>query len=228
MIGFKFDGKAVKKALKNVVDYTEGFVGEVKSQEQYIASKVADLSIEEFYDYLDQLARINPGLLHHVYEWGRVGDPDSRLYDLKKILMGKSNVGVEADFLESETISETSDQVFYNKAKIMEEGIPIVIQEVKAQALFFEVDGEEFFRTGPIVIENPGGPAVRGSFVKNFEEFYGRYFQSVFLNEIRFYQYFVDAKPYEEGFASAIAGSARNTGKAKALSWVSRMFGGTR
>ena len=49
-----------------------------------------------------------------------------------------------------------------------------------------------------------------------------------FLNEIRFYQYFVDAKPYEEGFASAVAGSARNTGKAKALSWVSRMFGGIR
>ena len=223
MISVKIDGKQATKMLKNLVEYTDGFVTETKAQQGTVAAKLSKLSVDGFYEYLDQLARVNPGMLHHVYEWGRVGDPDSRLYELKRKLSNKSAV-VTADFLESQTETPTSDHIFYDKAKIMEEGITVIVNEVQAEALFFEVDGVEYFRSGPIVIENPGGPNVRGAFVEHFEEFYNTYFDKVYLNAIRFYQYFMDAKPYEQNFAGAMkSGNARSIGRKTAFSWIMNM-----
>jgi len=223
MYKVKMDGREAKKMLKSLVEYTDGFITETKAQESMIMARLSKASVDEFYDYMDQLARVNPGMLHHVYEWGRVGDPNSRLFQLKRAL-GKKTAVIEADFLQSETPTNTSDQVFYDKARIMEDGITVSIQEVEAEALFFEVDGTEYFRTGPIIVENPGGPEVRGSFVKAFEEFYGRYFEEVYLRAIRYYQYFMDAKPYEQNFSSAIKSSdPRGIGRKTALSWVMNM-----
>jgi hypothetical protein len=103
----------------------------------------------------------------------------------------------------------------------MEEGITVQINEVSAQALFFQVDGEEFFRTGPIVIENPGGEQVRGSFVRVFEEFYNNYFDQVYLRSIRFYDHFTKSREFESGFNSAVrSGNASSIGRKTALSWI--------
>ena len=223
MVSAKIDGKQALKVLNNLVSYTDGFITETKAKESTIVDKFSKMSVSAFYEYLDQLARVNPGMLHHVYEWGRVGDPNSRLYELKRQLSKKSAT-ISADFLQSEVPSPSSDQIFYDKATIMEEGITIVVNEVNAEALFFEIDGVEYFRSGPIVIENPGGPAVRGSFVEQFEEFYNVYFDKIYLNAIRFYQYFMDAKPYEQNFGVAMkSGNARGIGKRTALSWVMNM-----
>jgi hypothetical protein len=219
----KIESKKAMKVLNNLVAYTDGFLKETKAQEITVTSKIAKMSVDGFYEYLDQLARVNPGMLHHVYEWGRVGDSNSRLFELKKSI-SKNNVIITSEFLNSETPSDTSNQPFYEKARIMEEGIPVVIQEVEAQALFFEIDGVEYFRAGPIVIENPGGPEVRGSFVNQFEEFYNNYFDEVYLRAIRFYQYFMDAKPYEQNFNAAMkSGNALQRGRATALSWIQNM-----
>jgi len=226
MVSAKIDGKKAVKVLNNLVAYTDGFITETKAQQGTIVNKLSKLSIEGFYEYLDQLARVNPGMLHHVYEWGRVGDPGSRLYELKRKLT-KSNAEIYAEFLQSEVPSPSSDQVFYDKATVMEEGITVVVNEVSAEALFFEVDGVEYFRTGPIIIENPGGPEVRGSFVAQFEEFYNTYFDRIYLDAIRFYQYFMDAKPYEQNFNAAMKSSnSRAIGKRTALSWIMNMPSG--
>jgi len=219
----KINAKKAMKILNNVVQYSDGFIKETKAQEARVTARLANLSIDGFYDYMDQLARVNPGMLHHVYEWGRVGDPGSRLFELKKQI-SKNNAVITSEFLTSETISSTSNEPFYEKAKIMEEGISVVVQEVEAQALFFEIDGVEYFRTGPIVIENPGGSEVRGSFVEQFEEFYNTYLDDVYLKAIRFYQYFMDAKPYERNFNSAVkSGNANMIGRKTALSWIENM-----
>ena len=223
MFSVKVDGKEAKKVLHNLVEYTDGFITETQAQQSTITQRMTDLSIDHFYSYLDQLARVNPGMLHHVYEWGRVGDPESRLYELKRKLTKNTGL-VTADFLLSETPSPSSDQVFYDKASIMEDGITVTINEVNAEALFFEIDGVEYFRTGPIVIENPGGPDVRGSFVEQFEEFYNTYFDKIYLNAIRFYQYFMDAKPYEQNFNVAMkSNNANGIGRKTALSWIMNM-----
>lgn len=223
MVSVKINGKEATKLLNNLVEYTDGFIKETQAQESTIVNKLSKASVAAFYEYLDQLARVNPGMLHHVYEWSRVGDPQSRLYELKRTLT-KKTATISADFLQSQIPSDTSDQVFYDKARIMEEGITVIVNEVNAEALFFEIDGVEYFRTGPIVIENPGGPDVRGSFVEQFEEFYNTYFDKIYLNAIRFYQYFMDAKPYEQNFGVAMrSNNANSVGRKTALSWIMNM-----
>jgi hypothetical protein len=216
----KINSKEAMRVLNNVVNYSQGFIDESKAKESYVASKLASTSITAFYEYLDVLARTNPGMLHHVYEWGQVGSPEARLVELKKILAGKK-VEVGSQFLTSTSIPENGSEPFWDKAEIMEEGIEVQINEVNAQALFFQVDGEEFFRTGPIVIENPGGEQVRGSFVRAFEEFYNNYFDQVYLRAIRFYDHFSRSKEFESGFNSGVRSSnARSMGKKTALSWI--------
>jgi hypothetical protein len=86
MYKVKVDGREAKKILNNLVEYSEGFITETKAKQATITQRLTDMSINEFYSYLDQLARVNPGMLHHVYEWGRVGDPQGRLYELKRKL----------------------------------------------------------------------------------------------------------------------------------------------
>ena len=108
----------------------------------------------------------------------------------------------------------------------MEEGIPVVINETEAEALFFVIDGEEFFRTGPIFIANPGGSATRGSFVKAFNEFYSLYFNQVYLKSIGFYKHFSNPTEYSKYFKNAIkTKSARSLGKSAALSWIQKAPG---
>jgi hypothetical protein len=214
------NSKEAMRVLNNVVNYSEGFIKESKAKESYVASKLASTSITAFYEYLDVLARTNPGMLHHVYEWGEAGNPGARLVELKKVLAGKK-VEIASEFIMSTTISENGSEPFWNKAEVMEEGITVQVNEVSAQALFFQIDGEEFFRTGPIVIENPGGEQVRGSFVRAFEEFYNNYFDQVYLRSIRFYDHFTKSKEFESGFNSAVrSGSAASIGRRSALSWI--------
>ena len=39
----------------------------------------------DFGDYIDAKARTSPKSFHHVYEWGRIGEDEARLFKLKKI-----------------------------------------------------------------------------------------------------------------------------------------------
>jgi len=224
-IKIKFNGKNFIDTIKNVTNYSQGFIDEVKRNQNKITEKISATSIVTFYNYLDGLARSHPGMLHHVYEWGQVGDPFGRLYELSFSLQGKSAV-VKADFLESDIPSPTSKEPFYDKAYIMEEGIPVIVSEKDAQILFFEIDGEEFFRHGPIYIANPGGSATRGSFIRAFNEFYNIYFTKQYLNSIRFYDHFKGSKEYEKNIKSASRSkNSMSIGKAAALSWINNAPG---
>ena len=232
MIRARVNGDKVIKMLKNSVEYSSAFTTELKRNQGVLNRKLGEESVDAFYEYLDSLARSNPGMLHHVYEWGQIGDPFGRLYDLSLSINNTSAV-VDAEFLQSETINpkqrkreDSNPEPFYNKSAMMEDGAEIIINEVDAQALFFEIDGEEFFRHGPIVIANPGGSKTRGSFVKEFKEFYGKYFTEVHLKSIRFYQSFQNPKVFETYFASATKGGASAKGKKAALSWIMNAPGG--
>lgn len=226
MYSVKFDGKEAKKMLDNIVSYSNGFIKETKAKETTITGRLAQTSIEAFYDYLDGLARTNPGMLHHVYEWGATGNPGARLVELKKELSSSRGATITADFLTSSSVPEGGSEPFYDKAEIMEEGIPVTIQAVEAQAMFFQIGGQEFFRTGPIVVENPGGEATRGSFLRAFEEFYNVYFDQVYLRAIRFYDHFENPKGFTSGFNQAARSSnASGIGRTTALKWVMNMPG---
>jgi hypothetical protein len=225
-IKVKFNGKNFIDTITNVKNYSQGFIDEAKKNQGKITEKIATTSIVTFYDYLDGLARSHPGMLHHVYEWGQIGDPFGRLYELSLSLQGKSAV-VGASFLESNVPSPTSNVPFYDKANIMEEGIPVVVSEKDAQILFFEIDGQEFFRHGPIYIANPGGGATRGSFLRAFNEFYNIYFTKDYLNSIKFYDHFRGSKEYQKNVkAASKSKNAKSIGKAAALSWINNAPGG--
>ena len=225
MITARIKGDDVIKMLKNSVEYSSSFATELKKNKDILNKKVGQESIDTFYDYLDGLARSHPGMLHHVYEWGSVGNPRERLFELT-LSVNKSSAVVDAEFLQSNTPSPTSTEPFYDKAQIMEDGQTVVINQVEADALFFEIDGEEFFRSGPIIVANPGGEATRGSFLQAFNEFYGSYFTDVHLKAIRFYQYFANPKAFETYFASATKGGAASKGRKAALSWIMNAPGG--
>lgn len=227
MYSIRFDSKEAQQVLKNIIDYSEGFIKETKAKESTVTKKLAQTSIDAFYDYLDGLARTNPGMLHHIYEWGQVGNPAERLVELKAIFAG-SEAEIDADFLQSSTVPEGGTEPFYEKATVMEEGIPVTIQATEAKAMFFEYQGQEFFRVGPIVIENPGGEGVRGSFVNAFEEFYNNYFEEVYLRAIRFYDHFSKAPGYKQNFgkASKASAGAESIGRATALKWIMSMPSG--
>lgn len=227
MYSIRFDSKEAMQVMNNIVDYSEGFIKETKAKESTVASRLGKISIEEFYEYLDSLARTNPGMLHHIYEWGQVGNPEQRLIELQQILRG-SESEINAEFLPSFSIPEGGSEPFSEKATIMEEGVPVVIQATEAKALFFEINGEEFFRAGPIVIENPGGEEARGSFVAAFEEFYNSYFEQVYLRSIRFYEHFSSSPDYKRNFGPASKStSAASIGRTTALKWIMSMPGGS-
>lgn len=225
MLSIRLDGKEAKKVLDNVVAYSNGFIKETKAKESTIVRNLAETSIASFYDYLDGLARTNQGMLHHIYEWGEVGNPSARLVELQK-RMSKSSANIEAEFLQSSSIPQGGNEPFYNKAEIMEDGIPITVQAVEAQAMFFQIDGQEYFRSGPITIENPGGEATRGSFLKAFEEFYNVYFDQVYLRAIKFYDHFENPKGFSSGVSQAAkSGNAYGIGRTTALKWIMRTPG---
>jgi hypothetical protein len=225
MIRTRIKADDLMSTLKNTIDYSSAYLAELNRNKKLLNEKVGSLSIDVFYEYLDSLARSHPGMLHHVYEWGQVGDPQARLFELTLSVNGTSAV-IDAQFLESEIPADNASEPFYDKATVMEEGIPVTIKEVDAKALFFEIDGEEFFRVGPITIMNPGGAATRGSFVQAFNEFYGQYFIDFYLNSIKFYKYFSDHNQYEKYFSSAAKGSAASKGRLAAMSWIMNSPGG--
>jgi hypothetical protein len=225
MITARIKGDNVIKMLKNSVEYTGSFASELKKNQDILNKKVGEESIDAFYNYLDGLARSHPGMLHHVYEWGNIGNPTERLFELT-MTSNRTSAVIDAQFLESRVPSPTSTEPFYDKAEIMEDGRTVTINQVEADVLFFEIDGEEFFRSGPIVIANPGGEATRGSFLQAFDEFYGSYFTEVHLKAIRFYQYFANPKVFEKYFASATRGGASSKGRKAALSWIMNSPGG--
>jgi len=53
MITAKIDTKKLNKMLNNLVKYSDGFITETKAQQGYINRKVANTSVNAFYQYLD-------------------------------------------------------------------------------------------------------------------------------------------------------------------------------
>ena len=225
MINVKFDTKKLTKTINNIIEYSDGYIQETRQSKNKISNKIANTSVGVFYEYLDGLARMHPGMLHHVYEWGEAGNSGSRLYKLFR-KTGGSAITISADFLQSSSIPNGSKEPFYDKAFIMEEGQSVTVTEQEAQSLFFEIDGQEYFRKGPITIANPGGEAVRGSFVNAFNDFYDNYFSQIYLRSIRFYKELEEMKPYKNNIRRASKSrNPRTMGKNSALEWISKLPG---
>ncbi|NBO79310.1 MAG: hypothetical protein EBV27_06755, partial [Actinobacteria bacterium] len=169
-----FDNKMFKKDMKNIIDYSIGFLDGVKKGKTDFLKIIGLETVELMKEYIDSSARVNPGILHHVYEWDQTGSPNARLFDINYTVSGLG-LSFKSTFSQSRSIKSGSRVPFYDKARIMEAGIPVVIRPRQAQVLAFNDNGEEVFTQGPIKISNPGGDNVQGGFEKTFDEFFNRF-----------------------------------------------------
>lgn len=173
------DNRMFQKEMNNIVQYSLGFLDGAQKGKVKLLEVLGKETIEILKEYVDSNARTNPSTLHHVYEWYKVGSPDARLFDIDYTV---SNLGlsIKSTFRQSMSIQEGSNTPFYNKAKIMESGTPVIIKPKRARVLNFEVDGEEVFTTSPVTVNNPGGNTANG-FEKVFDTFMSKYFRQSFL-----------------------------------------------
>jgi hypothetical protein len=176
----KINNAQFQKDMKNIMGYSQGFLDGTK------AGKLAffkDLSIEVkniLEEFIDSNASVSPQTLHHMYEWNQLGQASGRLFNIVAVA---NNYGITftSSFNQSQTIKNGSRVPFYDKARIMELGIPIVIKAKESKVLVFEDNGDTVFTAGPINVPNPGGAAAQGGFEKTFNMFFSKYLSQAFL-----------------------------------------------
>ena len=127
---------------------------------------------KDFGEYVDALARVKPKSLHHMYEWNKTGQPQSRLFKLKQINPKGLSFQIDYDFKISKTAVPSKNKkqkkkyIFANKASVMEEGKPVVIRPKSAERLVFEIDGIAVFmpKGKSVTIKSPGGKSSTNQF----------------------------------------------------------------
>jgi len=122
---------------------------------------------EGFYARTDARAQARPESFHHVYEWGQTGNSGARLFELVAVHSGTGDFAISYKFLSSRIPSPTGS-VFADKARVMETGEEVTIRPVNAEVLSFDVNGEQVFTRGPVVIPHPGGEKVRNALRNEF------------------------------------------------------------
>lgn len=212
------NASSLEKQLTNIVKYSAGFLEGAQSGKKVFLDNLGGSVIEVLNKYIDTMARSDSGALHHVYEWYQTGSPAARLFDLNYTV---SNLGlsVKSSFRQSTSISKDSNRPFYDKARIMEMGIPVTIKPKKASALVFEDAGQTVFTKKPINIADPGGTEVQGSYQRVFDTFFKNYFTQAFLKSSGLSNYISNPVIYKQNFAAgSVAG--RGLGVKTGYRWI--------
>lgn len=212
-----FNAKDFNKEMKNIIDYSTGFLDGVQAGKKQFLNNLGPEISELASQYIDANARVDERSLHHIYEWYQTGDSNARLYNIKYTI---SNLGLSftADFKQSTTIKDGSRVPFYNKASIMESGQSVTIEPIKAKALRFEVGGEVVYTKSPVTVDNPGGNTA-GKFAQVFDTFFGRYFSQAFLRSSGLAEYFNKPTVYKKNLAQG-SRSGRSHGLNVGYRWV--------
>lgn len=133
---------------------------------------------EDFGLYVDAKARTSTKSFHHVYEWGRTGSDEARLFKLKQIPADGLSLKVNYELIDSKSFvpSENSNNkhVFIKKASVMEEGKTVVISPRFSERLVFDVNGYTVFmpKGESVTVKKPGGAATKNSFFSTYKYFF--------------------------------------------------------
>jgi hypothetical protein len=210
--------KKFESQMNNIVQYSVGFLDGIQGGKSAFLKNLGAGTVQALAMYIDVSAKGNPRALHHVYEWYQTGSPSARLFDLNYTV---SNLGlsINSTFKQSRTLKEDSNQPFYNKANIMERGIPVTISPKKSSVLVFQEGGQTIFTKNPITIRSPGGDEVKGSFEKTMDEFILRYFKQSFLRASGIYDYIKKPEVFKKNIK---AGSrlGRSKGLDVGFKWI--------
>jgi hypothetical protein len=200
MIKLKFDNKAFKKELDNIIEYSSGFLEGVQMGKREFFNNLGPEITEQASQFIDANARLDYSSLHHVYEWGNTGDQAARLFDITYTV---SNLGLSftSNFRQSTSVQKGSTRPFYDKAEVMESGRSVVISPVQSEVLRFEVGGEVVYTKKPVIVNNPGGN-TQGKYANVFDMFFGKYFTQSFLRSSGLAQYFNNPEVYKKNLSS--------------------------
>ena len=216
MISLTIDSRQFDKDMKNVIQYSLGFFEGVKQGMPAFYKNFSVSVIEGLKQYIDANARVNPELLHHMYEWDQAGSPNARLFDINYTLAGKG-ISFDSTFRQSSSIRNGSNVPFYDKARIMEYGIPVTIVP-KRKVLAFEDGGETVFTSKPVTVSNPGGN-VSGEYEKVFRSFFTNYFTQAFLQSSGILAYLGSPVDFKLGLSKR---GGRSKGVAVGRTWMSK------
>jgi hypothetical protein len=173
------DSKEINKKLGNAVKFSYGFLDGIDIGQIEFNTALGLYVAEAFNNYVDAKARMNPAALHHVYEWGQVGNSGGRLFTLTP-KSSKRVIHFTGKFLPSSSIPEGGSVPFRDKANIMENGIGVTIEPTNG-VLAFDDNGETVFTATAVYVAHPGGDAVAGSFAEVVESFFGEYLTGAIL-----------------------------------------------
>ncbi len=180
MITAKVNNIQFQKDMKNIIQYSEGFLDGTRAGKNLFFRNLGVEVKNILEEFIDSNASVSPQTLHHMYEWNQVGQSSGRLFNINAVA-NAYGINFTASFNQSQTIKNGSRTPFYDKARIIELGIPVVIEPKTSNVLAFEDNGETVFTAGPVTVENPGGVAAQGGFEKTFNMFFARYLSQAFL-----------------------------------------------
>lgn len=156
-----------------------------KENKAMIERGAANLIAEYFMRTIDARARANRTRFHHVYEWDKEGDSNSRLFK-KNVTSTPAGAVIRFSFTKSKEPNRNG-YVFANKAQVMESGQTVVIKPRSSKFLVYEINGNKIVTQKPSVVQNPGGPEVQGSFASEWKEFSYSQARSV-LKQFRYFE----------------------------------------
>ena len=207
-----------EKQIRNIVDYSIGFLDGVKSGKSLFLDNLGSGIIFALGQYIDVMAKGNPKALHHIYEWNNVGSPAARLFDIDYRVTG-TGLTLGSKFKQSRTVSSDMTQPFYNKSKIMENGTPVKIIPTGNNPLKFNSSTGQVFTKSPVLVNNPGGDEVEGSFERTVNEFISRYLTQSFLRSSGLYEYIEKPVLYKNNVNSG-SKLGRSKGIETGFSWI--------
>ena len=213
-----FDDKEFYRDLMNVTKYSEGFLEGIQAGKNHFLRSLGKEIIDVMKEFIDSNARVNPAALQHVYEWYMNGEAKGRLYKLTS-RPTVSGITFRYSFSQSKSIKDGSTVPFYDKARIMEEGIPVTIKPTKASVLAFNINGEDIFTPSPVTINNPGGTDAQNGFKDVFESFFNNYFSQSFLKSSGIMEYLGTPTAYKKNFSTAKRGG-KSEGQKVGYSWI--------
>lgn len=173
--------KEIDNKLLGIEELTKPYVLE------QISKAVFTITGERFVLAADSYARSNPKAMHHVYEWGKIGYPEGRLFVINMLSMLGGTLEIGSEFLPSSLPvpinpelqvpgptgkTVTAQNIFRDKAEIMEGGTAVRFT-AKRVLSFMGNNGIAFIAKGtPVNILNPGGSKVKNSFTRFMVDWY--------------------------------------------------------
>lgn len=209
---------ALEKKLTNIVKYSTGFLEGAQSGKKVFLDNMGSRVVEALNRYVDALARSDIDALQHVYEWYQTGSPAARLFDLTYTI-SNAGLSIKSSFTQSRSIAKNSTRPFYDKARIMELGIPVTIKPKRANVLVFQDGGETVFTKKPITVYNPGGTKAQYAYGMVFDSFFENYFTQSFLKSSGLTNYISNPVIYKKNFAAGAKGG-KSLGKKVGYTWI--------